>query len=137
MSKTYQTIMEAFNNPKVRDMEFDSMVEDIRIVEKGVNSFKTFLLNYNNFFQSIKTFSTEMNTVTRQLFEKSSPYVILIDEIEEAHNKIEKFYEDFNKKLLEILIPAVGVCIVGGAVIYLNFKPEMVVEVIGLASISR
>jgi hypothetical protein len=104
MSKTYQTIMESFNNTRVKDMEFDSMVEDIKILEKGVNSFKTLLLNINIFFQSIKTFSTEMNTVTRQLFEKNSPYVILINEIEEAHNKIENFYDDFNRKISNMII---------------------------------
>ena len=101
-TKTSQKISEAFSGPRTKDTEFDGKVEEIKIIEKGVLSFKNFLQNMINSTQSLKIFAKEMSTCIKTLYEKNSPYAIFANEINEAHTEMEKLYNTFSSKIISI-----------------------------------
>jgi hypothetical protein len=101
-TKTSQKIGEAFSGPRTKDNEFDLKVEDMKIVERGVLGFKTFLANFSIYTQTLKNFANEMNATIKNLYEKNSSYAILAGEMYEAHLQMDKIYDTFLNRVTNI-----------------------------------
>jgi hypothetical protein len=101
-TKTSQKIAEAFSGPRTKDTEFDIIVEEMKIVERGVLGFKSFLSNFSMYTQTLRNYAQEMNLAIKNLYQKNSPYAILAGEMYEAHLQLEKIYDTFLNKVHDI-----------------------------------
>ena len=102
-TKTNQKIVEAFNGVRTKDIEFDTKVEEMKIIEKGINNLRLVFSNFSTNTLSIKNLCKDLNLSIKYLYDKNSPYYSLSKEIYATHLEIENIYENFNHSVSNIL----------------------------------
>ena len=67
----------------------------MKVVEKSIIGLKTIFQNFVNYTSGIKSFSRDFYNSNRIIFDKSSSYGALGNDICECHSQMEKSYEEF------------------------------------------
>lgn len=98
-TKTTQKIAEAFHGPRTRDVEFDTKIEEMKIMEKAIAGLRQAIQNFASNSLAIKNLCRDIYGCIRSLYDKQSPYHNIANEIFDTHIEIEKIYETVNANM--------------------------------------
>lgn len=98
-TKTTQKIAEAFNGPRTSDIEFDTKIEEMKIMEKSIACLRQAIHNFSSNSLSIKNLCRDIYGCIRSIYDKKSPYHSIANEIFDTHIEIEKIYETMNTNM--------------------------------------
>lgn len=94
-TKATQKIAESFNGPRTRDTEFDSKIEEVKSVEKGVINMRQVFQNFLNSTSGFRNTCRELINAIKGVYDNRSPFCSLTKDIVEAHVDLELLYENF------------------------------------------
>ncbi len=101
-STTTQKIYELFKGPKTRDPEFDSKVTQLKTSANKMKSTKSI---YDNFYTNTRGYKVMCNQIYTDLssvYDDTSPYWPIINEIIILYKESERLYEDLLVRVREI-----------------------------------
>jgi len=101
-TKATQKIAEAFSGPRTRDTEFESKLEEMKAIEKGVASLRLVFQNFLNSTSGFRNICRDLIISIKQVYEKNSHFSPVCNDILEAHVDLELLYENFFKNVEKI-----------------------------------
>lgn len=95
-------IAEAFSGPRTKDVEFDQKVEDMKMVEKSILGFKHLIQNYVSYTSGIKSFCRDFYNSNRIIYDKTTSFGAIGNDVCECHIQVEKAYEELVASVSEL-----------------------------------
>ena len=97
-TKAGQFISEKISGTRTKDSDFDSAVEQMKNIEKGLISLRTFLNNFHSYTDNFKKYFSDFNSSLKLIYVET-PYSFYTEEIRCQHQKIQLNFEDISKKI--------------------------------------
>lgn len=91
-TKSAQKLAEAFAGPRTKDGEFDKIVEEIKLLEKGVNEFRNLLKNFQTYTSGIKNLAKEIKSSLTLIYGSSDDYGRVQEVVVDFHSQIDNSY---------------------------------------------
>lgn len=93
-TKSAQKLAEAFAGPRTKDVEFDKLVEEMKLLEKGVNEFRNLLKNFQTYTSGIRNLAKEIKSSLSHIYGKSDDYDRIQEIVVDFHSQIDSSYID-------------------------------------------
>jgi hypothetical protein len=101
-TKATQKISETLSGPRTKDPEFEEIVKEMWMTEKGLSAIRNVFQNICNFTANFKNSAIELNNGLKFLYEKDSPYMPLAASVFQINEEMMRIADDFNKRLIAI-----------------------------------
>ena len=96
-TRSSHAIQEAMNGPRTEDVEFTNLIEKIKVIEMGVVILCNMLQTFENQTQSLGLVFKQLSDSIDKIYDSSSPFHSLANDIKEAHVAMLNYYDTFKK----------------------------------------
>jgi hypothetical protein len=101
-TKATQKITETLSGPRTKDPEFEAIIKDMWMTEKGLNTIRNVFQNISNFTASLKNSSIELTNSLKLIYEKDSPYMPFAALTFQINEEMVRYADEFNNRLMKI-----------------------------------
>jgi hypothetical protein len=101
-TKATQKISETFSGPRTKDPEFEEIVKEMWMTEKGLTSIRNVFQNISNFTANLKNSSIELSNSIKMIYEKDSAYMPFAASVFQINEEMIRYADEFNTRLVKI-----------------------------------
>lgn len=100
-SRGWQFFEEKFGAKVTEDKDFEIILKKIEKTERGLNSLRAVLQNFNSYTEKFCSFFTDLNNALNLIYE-NCPYYLFIEEFVCKQQIINTHFEDLSKSLIKL-----------------------------------